>query len=91
MSIKIFHEILDAKNQAYYAFLSYHTIYCKTIEIMEYKRKQRAISDITKQKISMRLKGRKKSVTHCNNISKGLENYWKQIPQSTSGSTNSLV
>lgn len=59
---------------------------------MEYKRKQRALSDITKQKISMRLKGRKKSVTHCNNISKGLENYWKKIPQQpTDTATNSFI
>ena len=58
---------------------------------MEFKRKQRALSDVTKMKISTSLKGRKKSLSHCNNISKGLENYWQQIPQSTSGSTNSLV
>ena len=59
---------------------------------MEYKRKQRALSDITKQKISMRLKGRKKSITHCNNISKGLENYWKQIPQQpTDTTTNGFI
>ena len=42
---------------------------------MEYKRKQRALSDATKQKISMRLKGRKKSLSHAANISKGMENY----------------
>lgn len=58
---------------------------------MEFKRKQRALSDVTKMKISTSLKGRKKSLSHCNNIAKGLENYWQQIPQSTSGSTNSLV
>ena len=48
---------------------------------MEYKRKQRALSDATKQKISAKLTGRKKSFSHCQNISKGLENYWAQIPQ----------
>lgn len=48
---------------------------------MEYKRKQRSMSDITKQKISAKLKGRRKSFQHCSNISKGLENYWSQIPQ----------
>lgn len=58
---------------------------------MEFNRKQRALSDVTKQKISASLKGRKKSFSHCTNISKGLESYWQKIPQSTSGSTNSLV
>lgn len=47
---------------------------------MEYKRKQRLMSDITKQKISAKLKGRRKSFQHCQNISKGLEGYWAQIP-----------
>ena len=55
---------------------------------MEYKRKQRALSDATKQKISAKLKGRKKSLSVCTKISKGLENYWSQIPQQQSGSTN---
>ena len=54
---------------------------------MEYKRKQRALSDITKQKISMKLKGRRKSPRHAANISKGLHNYWSQIPQQQSGSS----
>ena len=48
---------------------------------MDYKRKQRALSDVTKHKISSSLKGRRKSLNHCANISKGLENYWQQIPQ----------
>ena len=56
---------------------------------MEYKRKQRALSDITKQKISSKLKGRRKSLSHCQNISKGLEQYWSQIePQKMDNSTN---
>ena len=58
---------------------------------MEYKRKQRALSDITKQKISSSLKGRRKSLSHCTNISKGLENYWQQIPQRNTGSTTNGV
>lgn len=48
---------------------------------MEYKRKQRALNDITKQKISTSLKGRRKTPSHAANISKGLEHYWQQIPQ----------
>lgn len=55
---------------------------------MEYKRKQRALSDITKQKISMRLKGKCKSPSHAAAISKGMQNYWSQIPQQQSGSTS---
>ena len=60
---------------------------------MEYKRKQRALSDVTKQKISSSLKGRSKSLSHCINISKGLENYWQQIRQQQTGNTitNGLV
>jgi hypothetical protein len=54
---------------------------------MDYKRKQRSMSDITKQKISASLKGRKKSFQHCQNISKGLEGYWQQIPQQQTGNT----
>ena len=54
---------------------------------MEYKRKQRSMSDITKQKISAKLKGRRKSFQHCSNISKGLENYWQQIPQQNNRNT----
>lgn len=55
---------------------------------MEYKRKQRGLSDLTKQKISMRLKGRCKSPSHAAAISKGMQNYWSQIPKQQSGSTN---
>ena len=55
---------------------------------MEYKRKQRSLSDITKQKISMRLKGKRKSPSHATAISKGMVNYWSQIPQQQSGTTN---
>lgn len=47
---------------------------------MEYKRKQRGLSDITKQKISMRLKGKRMSPSHAAAISKGMVNYWSQIP-----------
>ena len=56
---------------------------------MEYKRKHRALSDVTKQKISMKLKNRRKSFQHSANISKGLERYWSQIePQKMDSSTN---
>lgn len=54
---------------------------------MEYKRKQRGLSDITKKKISASLKGRRKSLQHSTNISKGLERYWSQIPPKTDNTT----
>ncbi|MBO5351335.1 MAG: hypothetical protein J6A66_07005 [Alistipes sp.] len=54
---------------------------------MEYKRKQRALSDATKQKISTSLKGRRKTPSHAANISKGLEHYWQQIPQQQTNDT----
>ena len=47
---------------------------------MEYKRKCRALSDATKQKISAALTGRKKSFSHCQAISRGLEHYWESVP-----------
>ena len=45
----------------------------------EYKRQYREQTPETKQKISAALKGRQKSSTHKENISKGLIDYWKQI------------
>lgn len=48
---------------------------------MEYKR-QRALSDTTKMKISQALRGRGKSSTHKENISAGLRKYWQTVPQS---------
>lgn len=44
-----------------------------------YKRKTREMSEETKQKISNSLRGRKKSFTHSQNISKGLKNYWQSV------------
>lgn len=52
------------------------------IENKNYKRKTREMPDAVKQKISSALRGRKKSFTHVQNISKGLkEKYWSQIPK----------
>lgn len=47
---------------------------------MDYKRQYRQMSDETKAKISQSLKGRSKSMSHKENISNGLINYWKSIP-----------
>lgn len=44
------------------------------------KRQFRELDDATKQKISMALKGRSKGISHKENISKGLKEYWKGIP-----------
>ena len=45
-----------------------------------YKRKTREMDEVTKQKISNSLKGRKKSTQHCQAISNGLKKAWEQIP-----------
>jgi len=54
------------------------------------KRTNRKLSDDTKQKISARLKGKKKSAEHKIAISKGMECYWSTIPYSSeeNNSTN---
>lgn len=51
----------------------------------DYKRQNREVSPDTRQKISQALRGRNKSTTHKDNISKGLKNYWKQIPPKDDG------
>lgn len=52
-----------------------------------YKRQDRTVSPETRSKISASLRGRKKSYTHCQNISNGLKKMWQQIPprQDTGG------
>ncbi len=44
------------------------------------KREYRELSDMTKAKISQTMRGRSKSFTHKENISKGLKNYWEKVP-----------
>ena len=44
------------------------------------KRQFRELSDETKAKISQAMRGRSKSITHKENISNGLKDYWKTIP-----------
>jgi len=51
------------------------------IQNKQYKRQTRQMPDATKQKISAALRGRKKSVTHCQSISDGLKRMWQQIPK----------
>lgn len=48
-----------------------------------YKRKTREMDEVTKQKISNSLRGRKKSAQHCQAISDGLKKAWENIPLKT--------
>lgn len=50
---------------------------------MTYKRTQRALSPETKAKISAKLKGRRKTLRHRQNISKGMTEYWSKVPPYT--------
>ena len=47
---------------------------------MNYKRQYRQLDDATKQKISQSLKNRSKSMSHKENISNGMKEYWKGVP-----------
>lgn len=44
------------------------------------KRKYRELDDTTKQKISLSSKGKHKSETHKQHISKSMIDYWRSIP-----------
>ena len=44
------------------------------------KRQFRQMSDETKAKISQSMRNKSKSFSHKENISNGLKNYWKTIP-----------
>lgn len=51
-------------------------------------REYRQLSDMTKAKISQRLKGRTKTPIHKENISNGLKNYWQTIPNKPTNDSN---
>lgn len=59
-----------------------------------YKRKTREVSQATRDKISAKLKGVKKSATHCRHISQGMRadtgGYWSHIPKNTNQLTGNL-
>ena len=42
---------------------------------------KREMPEIVKQRISQKLKGRKKSISHCMAISDGLKRAWAQVPK----------
>ena len=44
------------------------------------QRQYRELSNVTKLKISQSMKGRSKSDTHREAISKGMKNYWQGVP-----------
>ncbi len=47
-----------------------------------YKRQYRELDDATKQKISQKLKGKSKSMSHKENLSNSMREYWKGVPHS---------
>ena len=50
-------------------------------------RKDALVEPQVRIKLSRLAKGRKKTIQHAANISKGMENYWSQIPQQSSTAT----
>ena len=83
LDTKFFPWILHQITRTYLTFHSYYPIYYKTIFNMTYKRTQRALNTETKAKISAKLKGRKKSLAHRQNISKSMTEYWSKVQQNT--------
>ena len=55
------------------------------------KRKFRELSDETKEKISTSTMGRPKTAQHKANISKGMQEYWKSVPNRTQPSTGATT
>ncbi len=51
------------------------------------KRTTRKLSESTKQKIANSLKGIKKTERHKQAIAKGMEKYWKTIPETAEDSS----
>lgn len=58
---------------------------------MNNKRQYRQLDDATKQKISQSLKNRSKSMSHKENISNGMKEYWKGIPNKPNDGGNESV
>ena len=89
------HEI-SLKNLLYFTLFPYlPTIYIETDLDMEHKKRQyRELSDETKNKISNSTRGRGKSFQHKQNISRGMTEYWKTVPnrpQPSSGETSTPI
>ena len=58
------------------------------IQNKSYKRQTRQLKDSTKQLISQKLKGRKKSPQHIERISMGMKKMWSQIERESSDSSS---
>lgn len=58
------------------------------IQNNNYKRQTRQLKDSTKQLISQKLKGRKKSPQHIERISMGMKKMWSQIERESPDSTS---
>lgn len=54
-----------------------------------YKRQFREMSPETKAKISQSMKNKSKSLSHRENISNGMREYWKNVPSSPTNDTTS--
>lgn len=73
------YNLLNLINFSNYGIFIYKRINNKTMNNTK-MRQFRELSDETKAKISMAMKGKSKSFTHKENISNGLKDYWKTIP-----------
>ena len=56
----------------------------------EYKRQYRELSDETKQKISNSSRNRPKSDQHKQHISRGMKDYWQNVPNRPSDTNNEV-
>ena len=59
----------------------------KRLMTREYKRKNRSLSQKTKDKISRKLTGRKKSAEHSRHIAEGMRKYWASVPEGNNEET----
>ena len=56
----------------------------------EYKRQYRELSDETKQKISNSSRNRPKSDQHKQHISRGMKDYWQNVPNRPDDTSNEV-
>ena len=56
----------------------------------EYKRQYRELSDETKKKISNSSRNRPKSDQHKQHISRGMKDYWQNVPNRPSDTNNEV-
>ena len=80
---KIFRQKNASKKRSHpFQILYPYYLYEKQIVMMkEYKRTSRQLSQETKLKISMALKGRRRQKDVCKRISKGLRKYWSSVEE----------